>query len=385
MNAKRWMNGLVQISAVGGALGCSSGASNANATTEITSAIVDEKRTVRFDAPTLARLGVASEPAGSSADSHRLTFPGTLDYALDRYAEVGTIVEGRVASVHVTSGDRVTKGQPLAVVAVPALVEAQAQLAIAEASARTAGAQADRESALLARSLTTAREDEVARNDAHKGRAEADAARARLALLTGAPGATASGAGGHLTVASPIQGTVVRRDIVLGGRIQPSQSAFVVADLGSLWANVNVFESDLRHVVAGSPAELSVEAFPGRTFKGRVIVVEPHISAGTRAARARIVVDNADGVLKPGLFFQARVEIDGRARASSLLVPRGAVQPLGGADVVFVERSAGEFEVRRVRVASFTPQLAEVDEGLQRGERIVVAGASLVRAEASRQ
>lgn len=384
MKAKTCAKVLFLVAALLGT-GCSSSQPEGRGATEVTSATVDAKRTVRFDGQALARLGVAVEPAGSAAGSHRLTFPGTLDYALDKYAEVGTIVEGRVASVHVTSGDRVAKGQPLAVIAVPALVEAQAQLAIAEASAKTARAQADRESALLERSLTTARENEVARSDAAKGSAEADAARARLALLTGAPGATVAGAKGHLTLGSPIQGTIVRRDIVLGGWVQPSQSAFVVADLTSLWATVNIFESDVRHVVAGSSAELSVEAFPGRTFRGRVVVIEPQVGAGSRAARARIVVENADGVLKPGLFFQAHIDIDEAARRSALLVPRGAVQPLGGADVVFVECGQGEFEIRRVRIGSLTPQLANVIEGLERGERIVVAGASLIRAEATKQ
>jgi len=217
-------------------------------------------RIIRFDAPTLARLGVSVEAAGSSEGSgHRLTFPGNLDYALDRYAEVGTIVEGRVASVHVTAGDHVSKGQALATVAVPALVEAQAQLTIAEASAKAANAHAERESSLMERSLTTARENEVARGDADKGRAEVEAAKSRLALLGSAPGSTISQQGsstntkGHLTLTSPINGTVVRRDVVLGGRIQPAQTAFVVADLNALWATVNVFEGDLRHVCPETP------------------------------------------------------------------------------------------------------------------------------------
>ncbi|MBS2011753.1 MAG: efflux RND transporter periplasmic adaptor subunit [Deltaproteobacteria bacterium] len=366
-----------------GAGGCSSRAAETGRANEPT-ASADARRVVKFDAAALARMGVTVEAAGDRTGKTRMTFPGSLDYALDRYAEVGTIVEGRVAAVHVKSGDPVVKGQPLAVVAVPALVEAQAQLAIAEASAKTARTQADRESALLDRALTTARESEVARNDADRGRAEADAARARLALLTGAPATAVGSAMGQLVLTAPMTGTVVRRDLVLGGRIQPSQTAFVVADLTTLWATVNVFESDLRHVLPQSKAEITVEAFPGRTFQGRVEVVEPHVGAGSRAARARIVVSNHDGLLKPGLFFEARVEA-GHDDRSGLLVPRGAIQPLGGVDVVFVERGHGEFEIRKVRVASTSPQVAELTEGLERGERIAVTGASLLRAEATKQ
>jgi len=98
------------------------------------------------------------------------------------------------------------------------------------------------------------------------------------------------------------------------------------------------------------------------------------------------VVENSDGLLKPGLFFKAAIAVDANAMRASLLVPRSAVQPLGGDNVVFVERAPGEYEVRSVKIGELTsPQLAEIASGLARGERIVIAGASLLRAEATKQ
>jgi len=337
-------------------------------------------RTISFQRATLDRLGLVVEPAGGTGDVQHLFFPGTLDYALDRYSEVGTLVEGRVASVRVNAGERVKKGDLLAEVAVPALVEAQAQLLTAEAGSRIAAAHARRESDLLERSLTTARESELARGDMERSMAELAAAKSRVALLSG--GATSPN--GYLALRAPIDGVVMDRKVVLGGRLPSSHTAFVIADLSVLWANVDVFESDLRHVKAGSETELVVDAYPSQTFRGRVAVIEPHVAA-SRSARARIVVNNEEGLLKPGLFFRASVELRGLDAQQGILVPSLAVQPLGDDDVVFVERGPGEFEIRKVRLGRKTPQTIVVTEGLRKDERIVVRGASLLRSEATKQ
>jgi hypothetical protein len=113
--------------------------------------------------------------------------------------------------------------------------------------------------------------------------------------------------------------------------------------------------------------------------------LEPHVGRVSRALRARIVVDNADGALRPGLFLRAAVPIAHEAVAGRLAVPAGAVQPLGEHDVVFVEREPGTFEVRKVGVTRRTSQVVELGEGLSVGERVAVAGAFLLRGEATRQ
>src|SRR4029079_5343746 len=125
----------------------------------------------------------------------------------------------------------------------------------------------------------------------------------------------------------------------------------------------------------GQEAELLVDALPGKTYKGKIILVEPQIGKQSRSARAFINIANPDGALKPGLFIRASIKLPEQVATGSMLVPAPAVQPVGDDKVVFVEQAPGSFEVRRVRVVRTTTQVAEIREGLAKGEKIVVEGA----------
>jgi len=114
-------------------------------------------------------------------------------------------------------------------------------------------------------------------------------------------------------------------------------------------------------------------------------VLEPQLGKATRALRARVEVDNQDGALRPGLFVRASVPIAVDSKANQLLVPKAAVQPIGGNDFAFVERERGKFEVRPVTVAHRTSQFAEISDGLAPGERIVIHGAFVLRGEVTKQ
>src|SRR5262249_43727461 len=143
---------------------------------------------------------------------------------------------------------------------------------------------------------------------------------------------------------------------------------------------------DIPFFHLGAEAELTIDAMPGKTVRGTVALMEPQVGNVTRALRARIAVRNDDNSLRAGLFVRAKVSARrDTAHAVNVLVPSGAVQPLGERDVVFVEREAGLFEVRQVTVARRTPQICEIAEGLSKGERIVIAGAFLLRGEVTKQ
>ncbi len=344
-------------------------------------------RVVAFDPTILARLGIRVEPAGLSGPAHTVRVSGTLDYDLDHYAEVGALLEGRVSSIAARVGDVVRKGQVLATVVVPSIAEAQAGYLTAKAASVAARKNRDREVGLLESQLTTAREAEVASSEAAKAQADVAAAEAKLrALRVELPDNDTSVTGaGTYKLTAPIDGTVVRRDAVLGGFLEPNKTAFVVSDLGELRASLEIFEADLPYVRAGAPVRLTIDAMPGRYFDGRVAQLDPQMGNATRMVRARVAVPNPDGDLRPGLFVRAAIDLPADLLASQLLVPAGAVQPLGGEDVVFVERTPGSYEVRPVDIARRTTDIVAVASGLARGENIVVEGAFLLRGEVTRQ
>lgn len=344
-------------------------------------------KTVKFDPKALERLGIKVEPAGSSATALDLEVPGSLEYNLDRYAEVGTLVDGRVTSITVKAGDSVKKGKVLATLVVPSIATAQAEYLAADAAYKSATNNKNREEMLLDKGLTTAREAEVAKSESMKTEAEFAAAKAKLqALGVGFPasGGTISGAG-TLMMTAPIDGVVVRRDAVLGRFLQAKETAFVIADPTDLRASLNVYEADLPYFRVGQDAEILIDALPGKPVKGKIVLVEPQIGRASRSARAFIDVPNADGRLKPGYFVRASIRLPEDVAQGRLMVPAPAVQPIGEDDVVFVEIQSGVFEIRKVLVARRTTQVAEIHEGLKKGERIVVEGAFVLRGEVTKQ
>jgi membrane fusion protein, heavy metal efflux system len=352
-------------------------------------------RIVTFDPTVLERLGIRVEAAGVSGPAHTVRVSGTLDYDLDHYAEVGALLEGRVASVTSRIGDHVSRGQVLATLVVPSIAEAQASYLTARAAAVAARKNRDREADLLGNQLTTAREAEVANSDAAKAQADMAAAAGRLrALRVDVPDSdTKIDGAGSYKLAAPIDGVVVARDAVLGGFLEPNRTAFVVADLSELRANLEIFEGDLPYVKPGADVRLTVDAVPGKVYEAHVALLDPQVGGATRSVRARVAVPNPDGDLRPGFFVRAEIALPPDLLASRLLVPAEAVQPLGGEDVVFVERTPGSYEVRPVRLMERTSDrprsqssdVAEVAYGLARGEDIVVEGSFLLRGEVTRQ
>jgi membrane fusion protein, heavy metal efflux system len=347
----------------------------------------DGPKTVKFDPKQLERLGIKVAPAGHAVGAADLEVPGSLEYNLDKYAEVGTLVDGRLTSVTVKPGDSVKKGHVLATLVVPSIASAQAEYLAAEGGLKSAKANLDRENALLERGLTTAREAEVAKAEASRTEAEFAAAKAKLqALGVGTPtaGTSISGAGA-LSLVAPIEGVVVRRDAILGRFLQAKETAFVIADPRDLRAALNVYEADLPYFQVGAEAEIIVDALPGKVFKGKIALVEPQIGKQSRSARAYINVPSPDGVLKPGLFIRASIKLPDDVAQGRLLVPGPAVQPVGDDKVVFVEQAPGTFEVRKVQISRSTTQVAEVREGLTKGEKIAVEGAFVLRGEVTKQ
>jgi cobalt-zinc-cadmium efflux system membrane fusion protein len=352
-------------------------------------------RIVAFDPTVLGRLGIRVEAAGISAPAHTVRVSGTLEYDLDHYAEVGALLEGRVASVKARVGDHVSKGQLLATLVVPSIAEAQAGYLTARAAAVAARKNRDREADLLGNQLTTAREAELASSDAAKAQADMGAAEGKLrALRVADPDSDTNIAGaGAYKLSAPIDGVVVDRDAVLGGFLEPNKTAFVVADLSELRASLEIFEGDLPYVLPGAEVRITVDAVPGKVYQGHVALLDPQVGGATRSVRARVAVPNPDGDLRPGFFVRAAIALPPDLLASRLLVPAEAIQPLGGEDVVFVERMPGSYEVRPIRLTKRTgdgprsqaSDVADVAEGLARGENIVVEGAFLLRGEVTRQ
>ncbi|RYZ62219.1 MAG: HlyD family efflux transporter periplasmic adaptor subunit, partial [Proteobacteria bacterium] len=147
-----------------------------------------------------------------------------------------------------------------------------------------------------------------------------------------------------------------------------------------VWVLADVYEQDLPFVEKGQPVVVRVLAFPERTFDGVLGYVSQVLDQSTRSATARVELDNASGILKPGMM--ARVEARGISRGT-ITVPTSALLARRDQFFAFVKREDGSFEEREVTVAEQHGQHTTLLTGLRLGEEVVVEGAILLDAEAN--
>ena len=177
---------------------------------------------------------------------------------------------------------------------------------------------------------------------------------------------------GETTFVSPASGVIVEKGVVEGMRITAGQRLFRLADLSSVWVEADVPERDLASVREGQAASVTLDAYPGEQFSGRVSYLYPSIAEQTRTLKVRLQLDNSRGRLRPGMY--GTVTITGPA-TSALVVPSDAVVDSGTQQVVFVTEGDGYFDPRTVKAGRRLGDAIEIVDGLSEGE-MVAAGAT---------
>jgi len=183
----------------------------------------------------------------------------------------------------------------------------------------------------------------------------------------------------RLTLKSPVTGTVLERNVVEGQYVGADTPLFTVADLSRVWVMVDLYEMDLARVHVGDRARFTADGLPGRVFEAAIDFVYPTISSETRTLKARLVLDNAQGLLRPGMYGQ--VEVAGRRGASSLVVPSEAVVNTGEYSYVFLARDGGRFDPRRVWTGPGDGDRTVVLKGLAEGDTVVASASFLIDSE----
>jgi membrane fusion protein, copper/silver efflux system len=186
----------------------------------------------------------------------------------------------------------------------------------------------------------------------------------------------------ELEIDSPVSGTVTERNALPNLYVQPETRLYTVADLSTVWVYAEVFQNDIGLVKAGDPATVSVDAYPGRSFTGRVSAILPQVDTATRTARVRLVFSNPGLTLKPGMFVNVRLEIP---MGRQLVIPATGVFQSGTRQVTFVDRADGYLEPREVTLGPRVVDQFVVLKGLKAGERIVTSANFLIDSESQLQ
>ena len=322
---------------------------------------------LRISTDKVQKLGVRTETVGWRDLAQQVRAAGRIEIDERRLYTVAPKFEGWVERLHVNAtGQPVHRGQPLFEVYSPELVSAQ------------------REYVVAAKGIASLKDAPAEAQDAMRQLAEASLSRLRnwdiseeqiKALAAGREPVRT------MTFRAPAGGVVLEKKAVAGMRFMPGEALYQIADIAAVWVLADVFERDIGAVKAGQPAAVSVDAFPGKVFAGKVAYVYPQLTAATRTVPVRIELPNPGGLLKPAMY--ANVDLSVGARSKVLALPASAVIDSGTRQVVLVQKGEGRFEPREVKLGARSDDHVEVREGVVAGEAVVVAANFLIDAESN--
>ena len=296
---------------------------------------------------------------------------GVLAHNEERLVSVNTKFEGWIEKAYVNNvGESVAAGDLLFEIYSPQLVTTQREyLAAMEYAARLAAKGAYPEAIARAESLLDAARERLRYWDI--GDAQIDALE------------DAGEASRTLRFFAPASGFIVAKmgDSLAGMKLEPGMTVLKIADHSTLWAEAKFYEEDLRHVHEGTPASIEVDAFPGRTWDGRILFFRSAVDAETRALTGFIEIDNADLALRPMMYVDVSIRAEGVADA--LIVPAESVLHSGERSVVVVARDDRSFEPREVTLGLASEGMQVVTSGLEAGERVVVSSQFLIDSESN--
>jgi membrane fusion protein, heavy metal efflux system len=333
--------------------------------------------------PLRTRLSV--EPAQAQSTSASLVLPAIVESDPSRTAAVLSPVAGRVLEIKVALGDRVKRGQVVALIDSPDLAQAYEDDDKAADSLQLAQKNFDRQKGQLELGTASTRDLDQARSDQAQAAAEYAKTQARLRVL-GAPAkrpesapVSKTPADHHsrlLQVTAPVSGSVTTLNIARGNMINdPTQPLLTIADLSTVWVTALVPEKDLGAVAKDQDVQVDIAAYPGKPRHGKVLFVSDVIEPDSRRDKLRIAFDNPDVALKPNMF--ATVTLLG-AKQTHVILPTSALLMNNDRTTVFVATAPWTFERRTVQAQLEEGSTVALESGIRPGEQVVVRGGILL-------
>jgi len=308
---------------------------------------------------------VATVDATMETLNKEINAVGIVQYDQSRQAKVTAWVAGRIERLNINSvGAIVSKGKPVAEVYSPDLVAAQQEYLLAIKSRNQ---------------LNNSSFTSIAQN----GEGLVTAAKERLLLLgVKASQIAALERNGNptmrLPVFSPFSGVVIEKMVQQGQYVSAGEVLFNIADLSSIWVELEIYENESPYVHVGQQVEIRSQSLSQSSFTGRISFIYPFLDPKTRTLKARVEIANPDIKLKPDMFVNTIIK---QPLDSSIVVPVTAVMDTGKRQVVWVESAPGSFESREVRVGQRSNDKIQILSGLNPGDKVAVSGGYLIDSE----
>lgn len=326
--------------------------------------------------------GAAPEDAGASVAEVTITpvertdirsalaVTGTISALPNQDVKVSSLVPGRIARLMVAEGDQVRQDQVVAQIEDRSyrdqLQQAEAAVEQAQANLENAGLNRDRNETLFKRGIAARKDVEDARTQMSVSQAALSQAQAQLALARLQLARTQA--------RSPLSGTVVRRFMSGGEQVDgtAAQPLFEVANLRQAELYGNVPASYLGRIRVGETLNITTDAFPGRTFAGRVVAISPAVDSATNVGLVRIRMANPQGLLRLGMFLSAELPIE--THSNALVVPPQAVYRDGQGRPRVYRVRGDQAEAAAVQLGIETHDRVELLSGVTEGETVILTG-----------
>jgi membrane fusion protein, heavy metal efflux system len=316
----------------------------------------------------------------TQAESELVQCKARLERAKDLYSD-------KIVSKHdLETAEAEFKRDTAAVDAVKSKVsQAEARIRTADSKSDIAKQYLTREEKVYKGRVLDMRAVQMARSEVASARVETQAAADRIRVLGANPG----GSGETIAILSPISGSIILRNTNIGHMASPSDAIFTIADQSQVWIVADVYEKDLARIRKGQNAEVRVDAYPDLMFGGTISSTGDILSAESRTAKVRCVVQNPKRLLRGEMF--ARVSIVTGTRGKSVLVPKEAVLDDAGGKILFTPcmecpqdvkagtNACGAYDKLSITTGAVHGRNIEILSGLQPGIQVVASGAYQIK------
>jgi cobalt-zinc-cadmium efflux system membrane fusion protein len=298
-----------------------------------------------------------------------LVVTGTVTPDISRNVPVVSLASGRVNAIHARLGDTVQKGQLLMSIRSDDVSGGYSNYRMAVADEILAKAQYERAKDLYEHGAIALNDLQVAQDTEEKAKIAVDTAAEHLRLLGNDPDKPAF----MVDIFSPTSGVLTDQQVTTGSLVQAYNTPypFTISDLSSTWVVCDVYENDLPNVRLGDSADITLNAYPGRVFKGRVSNIGSILDPNIRTAKVRMEVQNP-GIMRLGMFVRATFH--GQTSEMHTIVPASAIMHMHDRDFVFAPAPDKKFRRLEVVSGDVLPDnlnLQEIKSGLQPGQQVV--------------
>ena len=335
------------------------------------------------------RAGITLVAVAVSSRATTLRIPGIVQPNAYKTITVTPLTSGRVTRVAVELGQPVQRGQVLAEIYSPELVDVRTQYLSARAALDAHELALRRTEKLVEIGAASRQELEMIHAEHTAATTAVDSHRARLALLGISDqdlSVVSAGSEGAATfrVVAPASGIVTARSANVGLNVDPSMALVTVADLSDVWVVGEVYERDFPAVAVGTSAAVTFPAYPELHLTGRVAYIDPQVKPETRTAQVRVEVPNAGRRLRLGML--AQIGLSTTNRLQTMTIPRDAVQRIGSRTVVYVSNPLDptQFTEREVVMGESVGDSVQLASGVAPGDLVVSKGSFSLRAERER-